>query len=365
MIPRDVERRQIRTNRDSEPMPALSRARRIGAERVFELARHLTERDRTVALCLYNQQVLTTDQLTLLFFSSRRRAQDRLLFLYRQRVLDRFYPVSQFGAGKSQAHWLLDEAGAHLVAASLDLDRKQLAWQRREDWRSHPQLAHRLEANRFVTDLITATLPDPTRGLAVWFGPREAAARMGEKMRGTLRPDAELILVAPAGPVDLLLEWDRGTETLERLEEKLRRYRTAERKLYEYPGPRSILFVVRGRRRRDNLRELCSHLGEGSWPILATTATELRAAGPLARIWQRIDAEQAFCSLTELPPRRNLGGAGLDPANAIGRRWRHQNAGFWERLSPLRRAPTEADLRPSEIDGFMDDPEPDEEGSWR
>jgi hypothetical protein len=79
---------------------------------VFELARHLTERDREVALCLYDQQALTTDQLALLFFSSKRRAQDRLLFLYRQRVLDRFYPPSRFGAGKPQAHRLLDEAGA-------------------------------------------------------------------------------------------------------------------------------------------------------------------------------------------------------------------------------------------------------------
>ena len=99
-------------------MSALTRTRRIGAEHVFELARHLTERDREVALCLYNQQVLTTDQLALLFYSSRRRAQDRLLFLYRQRVLDRFYPASRRGAGKPQAHWLLDEAGAHLVAAT-------------------------------------------------------------------------------------------------------------------------------------------------------------------------------------------------------------------------------------------------------
>jgi hypothetical protein len=108
---------------------------------------------------------------------------------------------------------------------------------------------------------------------------------MGEKMRGTLRPDAELIVLAPAGP--------------------------------------------------------------------------------LARIWQRLDTDETTCSLAELPVRRNLGGAGLDPANALGRRWRHEHAGFWERLSPLGRGPAAADLRPSGIDGFMDDPEPDEEGSWR
>src|SRR6266545_426813 len=102
------------------------RAPRMSAERLAEVARHVTERDREIALCLYEQQLLATDQLTLLFFSSTRRAQDRLLFLYRQRVLDRFYPPSRFGAGKAQAHWLLDEAGAHLVAASLDVDRRHL-----------------------------------------------------------------------------------------------------------------------------------------------------------------------------------------------------------------------------------------------
>jgi hypothetical protein len=340
----------------------------VGADRVFELARHLTERDREVALCLYDQQVLTTDQLTLLFFSSKRRAQDRLLILYRQRVLDRFYPQSRFEAGKPQAHWLLDEAGAHLVAASLHLDRRDLDWQRRDDWGSHPQLAHRLEVNRFVTDLIAATLADPALGIVAWFGPRQAAARLGERMRGTVRPDSELILTTPRGPVDLLLEWDRGTETLDRLDEKLRRYRKAEYKLhYEDDEPRSILFVIPGRRRLDNLRGLCAEFDrDGTWPILATTAHELRAMGALAPIWHRLDADSLPHRLIELPVRCDLGD--VDPALALGRCWRYDAPGFWERLSPLGRVPaadTVVDLRLSGIDGFMDDPEPDEEGSWR
>ena len=340
----------------------------MGAERVFELARHLTERDREVALCLYDQQLLTTDQLTLLFFSSKRRAQDRLLFPYRQRVLDRFYPPSPFGAGKPQAHWLLDEAGAHLVAASLDLDRRHLSWQRREDWRSHPQLVHRLAVNRFVTGLIAATLDDPTLGVTSWFGTREAAARLGERMRGAVRPDGELILLTSAGPVDLLLEWDRGTETLDRLDEKLRRYRMAEYKLkYEDDEPRSILFVFPGPRRLENVRELCATLDrDGSWPIIATTAAELHTAGALARVWCRLDVSEAVLTLADLPIRRDLGP--LDPALALARRWRHERADFWERLSPLGRTvagEAEVDLRLSGIDGFMDDPEAKKEGSWR
>jgi hypothetical protein len=365
---RNAERRQRRANEKSESTPALSRARRIGADRVFELARHLTERDREVALCLYDQQVLTTDQLTLLFFASKRRAQDRLLFLYRQRVLDRFYPPSRFDAGKPQAHWLLDEAGAHLVAASLDLDRRHLDWQRRHDWASHPQLAHRLEVNRFVTDLIAATLADPTLGVVAWLGPRQAAARLGERMRGKVRPDAEILLATARGPIDLHLEWDRATETLDRLDEKLRRYRMAEYKLhYEDEEPRSVLFVVPGPRRLQNLRKLGTDLDRnGTWPILATTARELQARGALGAIWRRLDANDPPQRLTELPARRDL--ADVDPTLALGRRWRHDVPGFWERLSPLGRVPAAepaVDLRPSGIDGFMDDPEPDEEGSWR
>lgn len=127
------------------PKSVSSRRPRVSAERVFELARHLTERDREICRYLYHHRVLTTDQLTLLFFSSRRRAQDRLLFLYRGRVLDRFYPPRPFGLGKPEAHWLLDEGGAILVAAAKGVERRALGWERRDDWGSHPQLAHRLE----------------------------------------------------------------------------------------------------------------------------------------------------------------------------------------------------------------------------
>lgn len=169
---------------------------RVSAERVFEVVRHLTERDREIAVRLFDQQVLTTDQLQLLFFSSKRRAQDRLLFLHRQRVVDRFYPPSPFGAGKPEAHWLLDEAGAILVAAILGVERKRLGWQRRDDWASHPQLLHRLEANRFVTDLIAATLSEPTLGVSAWYSSRDAAARRDRRLRaraarGRARPQID------------------------------------------------------------------------------------------------------------------------------------------------------------------------------
>lgn len=417
---------------------------RVSAERVYELARHLTERDREIADVLLEQQVLTTDQLELLFFSSRRRAQDRLLFLYRQRVVDRFYPPAPFGLGKPQAHWLLDEAGAIIVAARLGVERKKLGWQRRDDWGSHPQLAHRLETNRFVTDLIAATLPDPSLGVTWWAGPAQAARRLDIHPHvPTPRPDGGFELSCPAGGIECHLEWDRATEARQHLRRKLGAYmQVCEVWGYGEWPPLNLLLVVPNAARLATLEEVIEDLREDTkypfftaWDVYAATAEDLARLGPLAPAWWSLTGRGPARALIELRPR----GQAADPVDALGRRWRHDRADFWPRLSPLgrsaapeareaakvdeeapdsaqsrgsdvaqapgpttdaspaemrhptrdegflarRRAELEAelradvatararragtggsDLRPSEMNGFMDDPEADEEGSW-
>jgi Replication-relaxation len=87
-----------------------TRPARVGSAFAWEVAKHTTDRDREIAWFLYRQKILTTDQLRLLFFGSLRRCQDRLLWLYRHRVIDRFYLAGPFSLGKPQAHWLLDES---------------------------------------------------------------------------------------------------------------------------------------------------------------------------------------------------------------------------------------------------------------
>ena len=414
---------------------------RMSAERVFELARHLTERDREIAMVLFEQQVLTTDQLELLFFSSRRRAQDRLLFLYRHRVVDRFYPPAPFGLGKAQAHWLLDEAGAILVAARLGVERKKLGWQRRDDWGSHPQLAHRLETNRFVTDLVAATLTDPAVGVTWWAGPAQAARRLDiHPHLPTPRPDAGFELSSPAGGIECHLEWDRATESTQQLRRKLRAYmQVCEVWGYSEWPPFNLLVVVPTAARFATLEEVVAKLREDTkfpfftaWDVYAATAEDLTRLGSLAHTWWPLTDRGTARTLTELRPH----GEAADPADALGRRWRHDRPDFWPRLSPLGRAaaephevadadeeapdsaqpcgvsvenrptlstdtdpaemrhptgeegslarrraeleaelradiaalrerrggPAGTDLRPSGIAGFMDDPEPDEEG---
>lgn len=347
--------RQIGTeDRSRRSRPAQRRGVRVSADRVFELARHLTWRDHEIASVLYDHQVLSTGQLELLFFSSRRRCQDRLLFLYRERVIDRFYPHGPFGQGKPQAHWLLDEAGAILVAASLGVEPKRLGWRRGEDWASHVQLAHRLETNQFVCDLIAATLTDPRIGVRAWDSTRRATERLDSGRLGEpARPDAGVILDVPAGVVECLLEWDRATETQQRLQEKIERYHLTEARLHDETQVCNVLFVVPGPGRIDTLRRAYAALEpkrerhrhdsllvrlDGRWPMLATTTTALRKAGLLGRVWDSIsDPTVPPRALHELPVSQAIDPGDL--ASALGRRWRHEAPGFWHRLSPLRRPP--------------------------
>src|SRR5437588_432476 len=159
-----------------------SRRRRVTFHELIQLANFMTDRDREIALFLYRHQVLTTEQLELLFFPSRRAAQKRLLKLLEHVVVERFYPPIPYGQGKQQAHWVLGDAGVKLVAACLEVEPQSLGLQRRDDWGAHPQLVHRLEVNSFVTELVRATLQDPAMGRTgsrscSWSGRRSSPRR--------------------------------------------------------------------------------------------------------------------------------------------------------------------------------------------
>ena len=253
------------------------------------------------------------------------------------------------------------------MAAIRGVERKQLGWQRRDDWASHPQLAHRLESNRFVTDLIAATLPNPLVGVTEWFSSRDAAEHVGAPE--LLRPDALFFFDAPAGPVACVLEWDRGTETQRVLAEKLDHYRLVDTGSRGDGRALNVLFVVPGQGRVRTLRRALVDIEpalerrqdrwqpkrDAAWPLLVATVADLRQLGPLGQVWQSIEGERGQPrALTELPTRPSLHPGNL--ALALGREWRHDQSGFWDRLSPLSRREREADQSPAA--------EADPEESW-
>lgn len=176
----------------------------------------------------------------------------------------------------------------------MGVEPKQLGWSRRDDWGSHRQLAHRLETNKFVCELIAATIPDTRIGVTAW------------------------------GRIDTL------------------------RRAYKELEPK------RERHRQDS----CLVNLDGRWPMLATTTTALHDAGPLGTVWESIaDPTQPSVALDALPVSHALGPADL--ACALGRRWRYEQPGFWDRPSPLHRRQDgydDRDLKPPAGSDLIDQP---------
>jgi hypothetical protein len=279
-----------------------------------------------------------------LFFSSLRRCQDRLLWLHRHRVIDRFYPAGPFSLGKPQAHWLLDEVGAYLAAARLGIDRKSLAWDRQQDFNEHAQLAHRLECNAFVCSVIAATLSADEVWVSAWELCWEAIKRYWPKPAYEMvRPDASFSLSTPYGLVVIALEWDRATEPMASLLSKIERYRLT---LDDASAQRinNVCFVVPSKRRAERLlsegRERANHMPKARFWV--TTTAQLASNGPLADVWRCIDHEDRPHGMAEF---EFLDGAHTTPReHALGRRWQVPMPERWAELSPLRaggRSPNE------------------------
>jgi hypothetical protein len=186
------------------------------------LASHITERDRRIALDCYEHNVLTSDQIRRLYFTNTRIAQLRLQRLYELRVLERFRPRPKAGEGSRPYHWILDEAGALLVADWKGIDRSELRYTRDNGLRiaASRNLAHHVEANEFFVRL--ALEAGALHGdLREWYGVRT----LTHMLSGAVVPDGYGVLAMPdAKPRHVLLELDRGTEPLDVLRSKAKRY---------------------------------------------------------------------------------------------------------------------------------------------
>lgn len=188
----------------------------------MKLAAHLTKRDREIALDCYEHHVLRTDQIKRLHFTGLRTATVRLQLLYDLRVLDRFRPIARRGDGSTPYHWVLDEAGALVVADHKGIARSQLHYTHEDALRiaTSRNLDHHAEANELFTRLAV----DANRSggaLSEWYGVRTLA----HMFAGAVIPDGYGVLSLPHRPaLHLLLELDRGTETARVLREKAKRY---------------------------------------------------------------------------------------------------------------------------------------------
>lgn len=201
------------------------RPARVSEQQIARLADRLTRRDRQIALDCFEHRVLTSEQLRRLHFNGARTARARLSALYEQRVLDRFRPAWRRGEGSTPYHWVLDEAGAHIAADELGLDRNQLRWRHSTALAiaASAKLAHQVQVNEYF-----ARMAEEARraggALSEWYGERTTRTLLG----GTVIPDGYGVLALPGHkPIHLLIELDTASEQLKRIAEKAAGYRRA------------------------------------------------------------------------------------------------------------------------------------------
>jgi hypothetical protein len=199
-----------------------NRPNRLNEGHAGKLAAHLTARDTHIALDCYEHHVLSTGQIKRLHFTGLRTATVRLAVLHELRVLDRFRPIAKRGEGSTPYHWVLDQAGALIVADHKGLDRSQLHYTHEDAMRiaASRNLAHHVEANELFTRLAV----DANRAggaLTEWYGVRTLA----HMFAGAVLPDGYGVLRMPGrAALHVLLELDRGTEASRILREKAKRY---------------------------------------------------------------------------------------------------------------------------------------------
>ncbi|WP_405657730.1 replication-relaxation family protein [Streptomyces sp. NBC_00079] len=205
MITNTTPQRSLRGHRPKR----LSQRAAIGGEYVARLAGRLTDRDRWLARMLYEHRVLTTTQITQLAWSSVRAANLRLLQLYKWRVLDRFQPFVTYGS--APMHYVLDVAGAAVLAREEGLDPRELNYrQERAIGIAHSlRLAHIVATNTFFTTLIHRSRHSDSGGrLTAWWSEARCLKLFGD----VVRPDAYGRWREGQREIEWFLEYDWGTE---------------------------------------------------------------------------------------------------------------------------------------------------------
>jgi len=299
-------------NRPGRPRSAGRLAR--GPQLAAELAARLTARDRWLLRMLHEHRVLTTGHITQLAFGTTRAATARMTVLYQCRAVDRFRPLAP--AGSAPLHFILDEAGALLLAAEDGITPADLGYRRDRSMAIalSPRLAHDTGASGIFTALAAAARASGSgsaQALERWWGERRCAATWGDHAR----PDGygrwtERLPGRPAATVDFFLEYDTGTEPLSRVTGKLAGYAALAARTgittpvlfyLSSPGRETALHARLAGPPPPGIPGAASAAQIPGVPV-ATTAPGTSPQGPAGAAWLRAGAPGPRLRLAQLAP---------------------------------------------------------------
>ena len=263
-----------------DPAPAARRAA------LAELAARLTARDRWLLHALREHQVLTGPQIARIAFDGPRIANRRLAILANElRVIERFRPLRAIGSAPE--HYVLGAHGAQVLAAEAGVTIKQLGYHRSRSLgvAYSPRLAHTVGVNEVYSHLAAASRigPDADGELVSWWSELTCFHLYGD----LARPDAfgRWQAPAPRGAVrtaEFFLEYDTGSENLERVVGKLDGYaRLAAVTGIDTP----VLFWLQSPNRERALHRMLA-LDPPTVPVATATPAATEDTTPAGPVWE-------------------------------------------------------------------------------
>jgi hypothetical protein len=254
------------------------------------VAHRLTERDRIILTMLYRHRVFTTDQLAEMYFDNLNTAQHRLTTLYKLRLVDRFQPLDHRYASLPY-HYVLDQLGAMVVAAERGEDPDKSRWRADKALAigKSQRLRHLVGVNGFFSALAAESRRRDDCDLSLWWSERHCTSQFDR----IAQPDGLGVWEEAGNRVVFCLEYDRSTESLERLGKEPKSYedlQVASGLAYW------ILFCFGHPRREAEARRV---LAQATVPV--ATAAMGPTQRPQAAIWAPIGGEGLRCAWPNWP----------------------------------------------------------------
>ncbi|MFI6326506.1 replication-relaxation family protein [Nonomuraea sp. NPDC050556] len=219
-----------------------------------QLAIRLTDRDRHLVRMLRDYRVMTSAQLSEMYFDTDDAARKRLLALTRMGVLERFRPNLPPAMGTAPYHYVIGETGAAVLASEDGVDLADSGYRRDRTigiaFNQH--LAHTVGTNGIAASLYGYARRHRDAELVTWWPQNRCSTEWGP----IARPDAFARWREDGNRIDFFLEYDTGSEPLDRVARKLEGYaELTESSRIITP----VLFWVQGERREANLRKKLKH----------------------------------------------------------------------------------------------------------
>jgi hypothetical protein len=282
-----------------------SRRSSRGGVNLLAALSHLTDRDLAIADWLDRHGVFTTGQLATAFFTSPITASHRLAKLRDLTLVDRFHrPL--VGGGFGPWHWVIGPLGAGIAAArDVSPPTARALRERHARLAASSQLIHRLGTNQFFVDLHAyARRSDGAVQLVRWWSDRETADRYLRR----IHPDGHALWSEDATTIGLFLEYDSGSQHLDRLVGKLDAYDQLARD----GGPAyPVLFWLHATARERHLHQRLA--GRRPGPVAVATAVRGTAADPAGPVWALVGDPHPRRRLVDLPHDHGLPDSPYNP----------------------------------------------------